>query len=90
MDSKTMALLFKALSDESRIHILNILKVGECCACELLERLSISQSTLSHHMKTLTDCGLVCGRKDGKWCHYSINQDQLTAVIALLNELKSK
>lgn len=64
--------LFKALGDENRIQILSILRGGEKCACQLLEELNISQSTLSHHMKILCDAGIVIGHKDGKWMYYSI------------------
>ena len=48
---------------------------GEKCACVILEELSITQSTLSHHMKLLCDCGLVDSRKDGRWMHYSISEE---------------
>jgi ArsR family transcriptional regulator len=66
------ARIFKAFCDESRLRILELLQTGEKCACVLLERLPIGQSTLSHHMKILMDSGVVKGRKDGKWMHYSL------------------
>lgn len=72
MDEKKAAAIFKALGDEHRIHILKLLRSGEKCACKLLETLDISQPTLSHHMKILCDAGIVTGRKEGKWMHYSI------------------
>lgn len=65
---------FKALSDPNRVHILALIATEEKCACELLEVLNISQSTLSHHMKILTDTGIVNIRRDGKWSHYSISK----------------
>ena len=64
--------LFKALGDENRIQILRLLQGGEKCGCQLLEEMSISQSTLSHHMKILCDVGIVLSRKEGKWMYYSI------------------
>ena len=64
--------LFKALGDENRIQILRLLQSGEKCGCDLLEKLNISQSTLSHHMKILCDVGIVLSRKEGKWIYYSI------------------
>ena len=67
------ARIFKALADENRLRILELLRSGEKCACKLLEDLQISQSTLSHHMKLLCDAGIVQGRKEGKWVHYSID-----------------
>lgn len=67
--------IFKAFCDEKRLMILDILKSGEMCACELLEKLNIGQSTLSHHMKILCDSGIVVARKEGKWSHYSISYE---------------
>ena len=66
--------LFKALGDETRLNILDMLSCGELCACELTEGLNLSQPTISHHMKILQGVELVIGRKNGKWMHYSINK----------------
>ena len=84
---KKMALVFKALSDENRIRILKLLRGGEKCACKLLEELNISQPTLSHHMKILCDAGIVTGRKEGKWTHYSICRDGLMRIRGLMEEV---
>lgn len=89
MDEHKAASLFKALSDENRIRILKQLRSGEKCACRLLEELNISQPTLSHHMKILCDSGIVTGRKDGKWMHYSICCEGSKAIRALLQALLS-
>lgn len=75
MDERRTALIFKAFCDENRIRILNLLCGGEKCACKLLEEMSISQPTLSHHMKILCDSGIVVGRKEGKWMHYRISPE---------------
>lgn len=80
--------VFKAFCDPNRLRILNILKTGEHCACELLEILNVGQSTLSHHMKLLTDAGIVNIRKDGKWSHYSLSKDGIQFVIEYLQQLK--
>lgn len=64
--------LIKALADENRLAILELLLSGEKCGCVLLEELKITQPTLSHHMKILCDAGIVHGCKEGKWIHYSI------------------
>lgn len=82
-----IACIFKALSDENRIRILKMLRSGEKCACKLLEELNISQPTLSHHMKILCDSGIVAGRKDGKWMHYSINCEGVRKVRNIMQEL---
>ena len=86
---KKMALVFKALSDENRIRILKLHRGGEKCACKLLEELNISQPTLSHHMKILCDAGIVTGRKEGKWTHYSICCDGVKHIRELMTELLS-
>lgn len=89
MDEQKVAALFKALADENRIHILRSLRSGEKCACMLLEELNISQPTLSHHMRILCDCGIVEGRKAGKWIHYSINCQNMAGLQGILKELFS-
>ena len=71
MNEKKTAELFKALCDENRIKILKLLQSGEKCACRLNEEISVTQPTMSHHMKVLCDSGIVVGRKEGKWMHYS-------------------
>ena len=80
------AKVFKAFCDENRVQILRLLQDGEKCACRILDALQISQPTLSHHMKILCDSGVVIGRKDGKWMHYSISRSGLEKVISCLNE----
>lgn len=79
-----MARLFKAMGDENRLTILQLLHTGERCACRLQEALNISQPTLSHHMRILLDAGLVCARKDGKWIHYSLSEEGAREAKALL------
>ena len=87
MEEKKIVSICKALSDVNRLHIVQSLTRGEKCACELLENLQITQPTLSHHMKILCDSGIVVGRKDGKWMHYSINKKAAKQVKQLLNQL---
>ena len=82
--------VFKALCDENRWRILEILKGGEKCACVLLDELDIQQSTLSHHMKILCDCGIVDGRKEGKWMHYSINKEGLELARNKIDDILAK
>ena len=84
------AVIFKAFCDENRIRILQILKDGEKCACRLLEALNITQPTLSHHMKTLLDSGIVNGRREGKWMYYSISEEGLKKAQEYLDYLKGE
>lgn len=65
--------VIKALSDTNRMKIINLLSNGEKCACELLNYFDFTQPTLSHHMKVLSECGLVSSRKVGQWSHYTLN-----------------
>ena len=87
MDNKEIAAMFKAFCDENRLQILEMLREGEKCACHILEEMQITQPTLSHHMKILCDAGVVVGRKEGKWMHYSISESGLEKVKKYLNEL---
>ena len=87
LSEKRIALIFKALCDENRVRIVKLLRSGEKCACKLLDELNISQSTLSHHMKILCDSGIVVGRKEGKWMHYSISIEGSQIARICLNEL---
>lgn len=86
MDNKEIATMFKAFCDENRIQILEMLREGEKCACHILEKMQITQPTLSHHMKILCDAGVVVGRKEGKWMHYSISESGLENVMKYLNQ----
>ena len=79
--------VFKALCDPRRLAVLEQLRSGEKCACVLLERLDISQSCLSYHMKILCESGLVTGREEGKWTHYSLSAAGRRQAAALLSSL---
>ena len=73
MTIEKTAEICRALSDENRLKIIELLTGGELCACRILEKLDITQPTLSHHIKILCECALVNARRNGKWMHYSIN-----------------
>ena len=79
--------IIKAISDETRLKIIDILSCGEMCACDILELVNVSQSTLSYHMKMLTESRLVNGRKDGSWMRYSINKENAELFLSNLNNL---
>ncbi|MCL2497127.1 MAG: metalloregulator ArsR/SmtB family transcription factor [Symbiobacteriaceae bacterium] len=81
--------LFKALADKNRLMIVDMLSCGELCACMILEKFNITQPTLSHHMKILCDCGLVNGRKEGKWTYYSLNNETVQYIRVFWDEVTS-
>jgi ArsR family transcriptional regulator len=83
-----VSLICKALGDSNRLQIVQLLTGGEMCACKLLEHFQITQPTLSHHMKILTECGLVRSRKEWKNTYYSLNCDTMTAFREFIATLK--
>lgn len=89
LEMKRKADKFKALCDENRLRIVEELQGGEKCACELLELLSITQPTLSHHMKILCESGLVDVHKQGRWMRYSINRSEFSSLDKYLNVFMS-
>ena len=89
-DVQRAAALFHALSDETRLAILALLRDGERCVCELMEALDLAQSRLSWHLKTLSDAGIIRGRREGRWNYYSLNADTLGETRGLLESLKPK
>ena len=77
---KEYVAVFKALGDETRLKIIEMLSCGELCACDILESFQITQPTLSYHMKILTESGLVIARKEGSWMRYRNNTKLVEAV----------
>jgi ArsR family transcriptional regulator, arsenate/arsenite/antimonite-responsive transcriptional repressor len=83
----TTAQLFHALSDETRLAVLEMLRGGEQCVCDLQSALDAAQSRLSFHLKVLRDAGLVTDRKQGRWSYYMLNAERLEEATAILDEL---
>ena len=81
------AKVFKALCDERRQRILELLHGGEKCACVLIDEMDMPQSSLSYHMKILCDSGIVISREEGKWTHYQISKQGSEKVIELLKDI---
>lgn len=79
-DPSQTARWFAALSDETRLQIVEILAGGERCVCDLQEALGAAQSRLSFHLKKLKEAGLVEDRKQGRWSYYSLNPKTLEAM----------
>ncbi len=82
--------LFHALSDPTRLSVLELLRRGELCVCELQNELAAAQSRLSFHLRVLREAGLVTGRREGRWSYYSIVPDALDEVHDLAAGLRSK
>lgn len=76
--------IFKVLSDANRLQIIDMLSCGEMCACKILEKFNITQPTLSHHLKVLTDSGLLTSRKEANWIHYKLNDKEMKEIIEFL------
>lgn len=74
------SLIFKALSDETRLKIIDMLSCGELCACDILKCFNITQPTLSYHMKILTECGIVNANRVGAWMHYTLNDETIGKI----------
>jgi ArsR family transcriptional regulator len=82
--------LFHALSDATRLGILDMLREGERCVCELQDQLDAAQSRLSFHLRVLKDAGLVTDRKEGRWMYYTIVPDALAEVHDLAVAMQPK
>src|SRR3954465_1490914 len=80
--------LFHALSDETRVAIVQRVRGGERCVCDLTDLLDAAQSRLSFHMKVLKDAGLVSDRRQGLLCHYSLNRGAFAELQELLGDMK--
>jgi ArsR family transcriptional regulator len=87
-DTQRLARVFQALSDETRLQIVEMLSSGEHCVCDLQSALGAYQSRLSFHLKKLKDAGLVSDRKDGRWVHYSLNPEALEELAAHLQAVR--
>jgi ArsR family transcriptional regulator len=83
------ATLFHALSDEKRLRIIEVLRGGERCVCDLVEVLDAGQSLLSFHLKTLKAAGLVSDRKQGRWSYYRLNADPFEEVQEIASTLRA-
>src|ERR671918_787520 len=79
--------LFHALSDQTRLSILQRLRFGERCVCDLTDALDAAQSRLSFHLRVLKEAGLVTDRREGRWTYYTLNAEKLADVADLARTL---
>lgn len=83
-----VAKVFQALSDETRLLILEQLKDGEQCVCDLTDAFKTGQSRLSFHLRVLKEAGLIFARPEGRWMYYSLNPDGVEELQDVVNSLK--
>ena len=86
-EAKTLADQLGAIADPARIQMLSIIATsatGEVCACDFVEPIGKSQPTISHHLKVLSNAGLVSGDKRGRWIWYRLNRNSIDGIISSL------
>lgn len=82
--------VLKAISDGIRLKIIDMLSCGPLCACDILDAFSITQPTLSYHMKILTKCGIVIATRDGAWMNYCLNQENVIQLLGFLQRITTE
>jgi ArsR family transcriptional regulator, arsenate/arsenite/antimonite-responsive transcriptional repressor len=87
-DLEQTSRLFQALSDPTRLRIVQMLARSECCVCDLEEPVGAYQSRLSFHLKKLKDAGVVSDRKQGRWVYYTLQREALEKLRAFLGEFE--
>lgn len=89
-EAEANAALFRALGDPARVRILNLLATTDepVCVCNLTEPLALSQPTVSHHMKKLTDAGLLEREQRGKWAYFRLKQEAIERLSSLADLTK--
>ena len=80
--------LFRALGDETRLRLIERLREGEQCVCDLTDELEAGQSRLSFHLKTLKDAGVVTDRRQGRWIYYALNPEMFDLLETIVGELR--
>jgi ArsR family transcriptional regulator len=90
LDTTRAARLFHALSDATRLEIIELLSGGERCVCELTDALDAAQSRLSFHLKVLKEAGIVSDRREGRWSYYELNREAFDEAEWVLKDLKPR
>jgi ArsR family transcriptional regulator len=88
LDIERASTVFHALSDPTRLEIIQRLLSGEKCVCDLTDALDAAQSRLSFHLKTLRDAGIVNDRKSGRWVYYSLDREAFRELEELVKSMK--
>ena len=84
-----LELLFRALADNTRLRLINLLSDDELCVCSCVEVLQTNQPKISRHLAYLRRAGLVATRRDGKWTHYRLIQPSDTHAARIFGELRA-
>jgi len=91
---KDKAIFLKALGEETRLKILELLAQEELCNCQLMERIGISQTMVSHHAKILKQANIIKENRNGKWIYYTLNNDfvmgNITSLCTFLNDRETR
>lgn len=88
VEAERLAGVLKALAEPNRLRLVSMIAAnaatGASCVCDLIEPVGLSQPTVSHHLKVLTDAGLLTREQRGKWAYYTLVPDALAAVAAAI------
>jgi ArsR family transcriptional regulator len=87
-DLERAATLFRALGDPTRLGIIEKLRGGEQCVCDLTDALDAAQSRLSFHLKCLKDAGLLRDRREGRWIYYALNPGAIAEIESAIAALR--
>jgi ArsR family transcriptional regulator, arsenate/arsenite/antimonite-responsive transcriptional repressor len=87
-DLRAALRVFRALSDENRLRLIDLLHEGEQCVCDLSDAIGASQPLLSFHLRTLKEAGLVTDRREGRWVYYALNAESVEDVQRFLELMK--
>lgn len=85
-DAESLARVLKAVAEPARLQLLALIRsAGECCACDLNEPVGLSQPTVSHHLKVLTDAGLITREQRGQWAWFRASEDHIRDLARLFS-----
>ncbi|MCY1153072.1 MAG: metalloregulator ArsR/SmtB family transcription factor [Sphaerochaetaceae bacterium] len=90
MNYKELSDVFKILSNDKRLEILDLLSCGELCACEIQKKFNVTQPTLSYDMKLLKEASLIIERIDGRTHYYNLNQEYFEKIRNIFNKLSTE
>ena len=90
LDLPRLAAIAHALSDETRLAVLEVLRSGESCVCDLQSHLDVAQSRLSFHLRVLREAGLVADRREGRWSYYSLSAQAVEELHDLVIALRPR